>query len=323
MTPRRPRRTAPPSVAPATREPRQLETGLPADGTRSFQVVTRAKVNLSLEVIRRREDGFHEIETLFQCIDLADRIHIEFNEDRHIEIACDAPGIPTDETNLCHRALVAMRHFAGPGLGARIRLEKRIPAGAGLGGGSANAAGILRVVQQAFRLDIPAATLQKTAAALGSDVPFLLHGGTAIGRGKGEILTPLTPLKRGFFVVVKPEVSIPTAWVYSGFNFRLTSHRPRLNLSTANSVLTRFPRGRLPFRNALEDVVLPAYPAVARLLEELQDDRPCFASMTGSGSAVFAIFEHQADADQVAKRFSVRGLFASVAKPAKQAIDIR
>jgi 4-diphosphocytidyl-2-C-methyl-D-erythritol kinase len=144
-----------------------------------------------------------------------------------------------------------------------------------------------------------------------------------LGRGKGEKLTAMEPLRYGTFVIVKPQVSISTAWVYSQFNFRLTSHRHRLNLRSANSALARFPKGRLPFRNALEDVVLPAHPVVAGLLEQLQSERPFFASMTGSGSAVFAIFGREERAADVAERFSVRGLFTSVAKPAKQAVDIR
>jgi 4-diphosphocytidyl-2-C-methyl-D-erythritol kinase len=288
-----------------------------------LDVVTRAKVNLSLEVIRRRADGFHEIETIFQSIDLADRMRVELTNDAKVEIVCATPGIPTDATNLCSRAIVAMRKIAGRSLGARITLEKRIPAGAGLGGGSANAAGIIRAVDRALGLALPARTLEKVAASVGSDVPFLLHGGTMVGRGRGEILTPLDALRGGFFVVVKPDISIPTAWVYSNLNFRLTHHRPRLNLRAVSAVLARFPKASLPFRNALEAVVFPAYPSVAKLWEELISERPCFASMTGSGSALYAIFDRESRAAEVAERFSVRGLFASVAKPAKQAVDIR
>ena len=294
-----------------------------ADDPRRLHVTTRAKVNLSLEVIRRRDDGYHEIETILQCIDLADAIDIELTGDARIEIECSDPTIPVDERNLCHRALEAMRPLAGPSLGARLRIEKRIPSGAGLGGGSSNAAGILLAVRHGLRLDVSNRQLERIAASLGSDVPFFLHGGTMLGRGRGEILTPLESLKGGVFLIVKPEVSIPTAWTYSQGSFGLTSHRPRLNLRAANSVLARFPRCALPFRNALEAAVLPAYPVVARLVEELLSEQPCYASMTGSGSAVFAIFEQEARAAEIARRFSVRGLFTSVAKPARQAIDIR
>jgi 4-diphosphocytidyl-2-C-methyl-D-erythritol kinase len=289
----------------------------------ALDVVTYAKVNLSLEVIRKRSDGFHEIETIFQSIDLADRMRIQLTSDARIRIECDAPEIPTDERNLCHRALVAMRKVAGPSLGARITLEKKIPSGAGLGGGSGNAAGVMLAVERALRLETPRKALEAIASGLGSDVPFMLYGGTAVGRGRGEILTPLNPLTRGVFVIVKPEVSIPTAWVYSNLSFRLTHHRARLNLRAVSAVLARFPKTELPYRNALEDIVLRAYPSVAKVLEELISERPCFASMTGSGSALYAIFDRETRAREVAERFSVRGLFASVAKPAKQAVNIR
>jgi 4-diphosphocytidyl-2-C-methyl-D-erythritol kinase len=310
-------------VSPRSRDTAATAAAKGSHTSTVFQVTTRAKVNLSLEVIRRRDDGYHEIETILQCIDLADEIAVELTSDARIEIACNRPEIPIDERNLCHRAIVAMRPLSGPHLGARMRIEKRIPSGAGLGGGSSNAAGILLAVCRGLRLEPGLERLERIAAALGSDVPFFLHGGTMLGRGRGELLTRLEPLMGGVFVVVKPEVSIPTPWVYSQPTFGLTSHRPRLNLRAANSVLARFPRSALPFRNALEAAVVPAYPVVARLLEELFSEQPCFASMTGSGSAVYAIFEHEARAVEVARRFAGRGMFASVAKPARQAIEIR
>jgi 4-diphosphocytidyl-2-C-methyl-D-erythritol kinase len=289
----------------------------------TLNVTARAKVNLSLEVIRRRNDGYHEVETVLQTIDLADQLTVRLTADARIEIECTDPDIPTDEGNLCYRAVVAMRPFAGPSLGARIHIDKRIPAGAGLGGGSTDAAAVLLAVRRGLNLDVADDTLATVAASIGSDVPFFLHGGTMLARGRGEILTPLEALRNGVFVIVKPPVTISTAWAYSHFNFRLTTHGPRLNLRSVNSVLARFPKVPLPFRNVLEAAVLPAFPSIAALLEQLRSERPRFASMTGSGSAVYAIFDRESKAVDVARRFSVRGLFASVAKPARQAVDIR
>jgi len=296
-------------------------TGTP-DQARRLHVVTRAKVNLSLEVIRRRRDGYHEIETIFQTVSLADELDIGWTGDGTVEITCTDPDIPTDETNLCHGAIVAMRRYAGEELGARIHIRKNVPTGSGLGGGSANAAGVILAVDRALRLNLPTATLEKVALSLGSDIPFMLHGGTMLGRGRGEILTPMEPLRGGVFVIVKPPTSISTAWVYENLNFALTKHRPRINLRTVNAVLARFPGVAASFRNALEDVVCPAYPVVSGVLEELLSTRPCFASMTGSGSALFAVYDSEAYAVEIAGRFSVRGFFSSVAKPAKRAIEI-
>lgn len=284
--------------------------------------VTRAKINLSLEIIRRRRDGFHEIETIFQTVDLFDRLEIDFNDRGEVQITCTDPDIPTDETNLCHRAVVSMRPFAGDSLGANIHIQKNIPAGSGMGGGSANAAGVLLAVNHVLRQKVPEKRLRAVAERLGSDIPFMLQGGTMLGRGKGEELTRLVDLKGGFITIVVPNISISTAWVYENYKFALTKHRQRINLKSVNAVLARFPAVTASFRNALEDVVCPAYPVVSGILEELLSTQPCFASMTGSGSALYAIYSSEEKARETAERFSVRGFYSSVTRPAKRAIDI-
>jgi 4-diphosphocytidyl-2-C-methyl-D-erythritol kinase len=177
-------------------------------------------------------------------------------------------------------------------------------------------------VKRGLKLEIDDRSRRRAAAGVGSDVPFMLTGGTMLGRGRGEKLTPLEPLKRGWFVIVKPRVNISTAWVYANYRFGLTKHPPRTNLKTVNAVLARFPAVTLSFRNDLEDVVCPAYPDVSGVLSEMLFERPCFASMSGSGSALFAIFESRERAAKVAERFSVRGFLTSVAEPAKRAVDI-
>ena len=289
---------------------------------KKLRATTRAKVNLSLEILRKRRDGFHEIETIFQSLDISDSLDIEFTGDGRLALTCSDPDIPVDDTNLCARALVAMRSYAGESLGANIHIHKNIPPGSGLGGGSSNAAGVMMAVNRAYDLRLPVEELEATAAGLGSDVPFMLHGGTMLGRGKGDVLTPLEPLKKGVFVVVKPPVSISTAWAYDSFNFTLTKRRPRINLKTVNAVLARFPETTLSFRNSLEDVVCPAHPVISGVLNELISAQPCFASMTGSGAALYAIFGGEAEAVETVERFSVKGFFCSLARPAKRAVDI-
>lgn len=289
--------------------------------SRKLKAVTRAKVNLSLEVLRRRRDGYHEIETIFQTVDLSDELEIELTDDASVTLTCSDPSIPVDESNLCHRAVLAMRQYVGESLGAKIHIHKYIPAGSGLGGGSSNAAGVLLAVNRLLGLKLPTSSLESTAAGLGSDIPFMLHGGTMLGRGRGEILTPLERLKKGVFVIVKPPVSISTAWAYSAVSFTLTKRRPPINLTKVNAVLGRFPEATLSFRNALEDVVCPAYPVIASALDELLSARPRFASMSGSGSALYAIFDGEAEAVDIAERFSVKGFFSSLARPAKRAVD--
>jgi 4-diphosphocytidyl-2-C-methyl-D-erythritol kinase len=178
-------------------------------------------------------------------------------------------------------------------------------------------------LERALNLEIPVRALGRAAASVGSDVPFMLNGGTMLGRGRGEKLTPLEAVKGGHFLIVKPDVNVSTAWVYANYRFGLTKHRPRTNLRAVNAVLARFPAVTLSFRNDLEDVVCPAYPLVSGVLSELLFEKPCFASMTGSGSALYAVFEGRDRALRAAERFSVRGFFTSVAEPAKRAVDIR
>jgi 4-diphosphocytidyl-2-C-methyl-D-erythritol kinase len=293
-----------------------------SETTARFTARARAKVNLALEVLHRRRDGYHEIETIFQSIDLFDELDIRLNRSGKVIVTCDDPDIPTDETNLCHRALLRMRAHAGPDLGAVIHLQKNIPQSAGLGGGSADAAAVILAVDRGEALDLPLKTLEKAALDCGSDVPFMLRGGTMLGRGRGEVLTPLTGLRRGIFLIVKPPVDIATAWVYKNVNFQLTRHRYRFNLKAVNAILSRFPDVALTFRNALEDVVCPSYPSVREVLEELLASRPYFASMTGSGSALFAILGNEEEAGHLADRFSVRGFYTAVAEPSPRAVDL-
>jgi 4-diphosphocytidyl-2-C-methyl-D-erythritol kinase len=143
-----------------------------------------------------------------------------------------------------------------------------------------------------------------------------------LGRGRGEKLIRLEPIRAGWFLIVKPDVTISTAWAYGNYRFGLTKHKPRTNLRAVNAVLARFPAVTISFRNDLEDVVCPTYPLVSGVLSELLFERPCFASMTGSGSALFAVFRSRDEATRVAERFSVRGLYTSIAEPAKRAVDI-
>ena len=160
------------------------------------------------------------------------------------------------------------------------------------------------------------------ALRLGSDVPFMLYGGTMLGRGRGEKLTRLDNLKKCYFLIVKPTVNISTSWVYENINFRLTKNRYRLNLKQVNTILARFPNVALSFRNDLENVVCPAYPPISGILDELLSSDPCFAAMSGSGSSVFAIFENEGKASGLAERFSIRGCFTAVVEPTPRAIEL-
>jgi len=286
-----------------------------------ISAIARAKVNLSLEVLYKRGDGYHEIETIFQSVNLYDELTIDFRDDGRIILTCSDPDIPTDDGNICWKAIHAMQQFV-PGLGASIHIRKQIPHGAGLGGGSSDAAAVILAVNRIFALDLPRETLEEVALKLGSDVPFMLYGGTMLGRGRGEKLTRLDNLKKCYFLIVKPSVNISTSWVYENINFRLTKNRYRLNLKQVNTILARFPNVALSFRNDLENVVCPAYPPISGILDELLSSDPCFAAMSGSGSSVFAIFAKEGKASGLAERFSTRECFTTVVEPSPRAVEL-
>ncbi|MEE9271084.1 MAG: hypothetical protein V3V49_12585, partial [Candidatus Krumholzibacteria bacterium] len=187
---------------------------------------------------------------------------------------------------------------------------------------SSDAAAVILAADRALGLGSPRDELGKLALELGSDVPFMLQGGTMLGRGRGERLTALQPIRAGYFLIVKPPVDISTADVYKNVNLTLTRHRYRINLKAVNSLLTRFPNVSFNFRNALEDVVCPSYPLVSQALGELLATRPRHAAMSGSGSALFAIYESEEKAEKFAKEFSVRGFFTAVAEPSARAVDV-
>jgi 4-diphosphocytidyl-2-C-methyl-D-erythritol kinase len=188
---------------------------------RRLELSAAAKVNLTLEVLGRRGDGYHEVRTVMQTIDLADRVALE--ECDAIELTTKAPGVPTDSTNLAMKAALALRDAARIEHGVRIALDKRIPVAGGLGGGSTDAAAVLLGLNRLWRLRWPLARLEEIAVTLGMDVPFFLRGGAALGTGRGECLKPLQTVGLSL-VLVSPGIAVSTAETYG----RLTpaTHAP-------------------------------------------------------------------------------------------------
>jgi 4-diphosphocytidyl-2-C-methyl-D-erythritol kinase len=243
-----------------------------------------AKLNLFLHVTGRRPDGYHELETVFQLIDLQDTLHLRLREDGAINRIGELPGVPA-ESDLVVRAARLLKAESASPLGADIALEKAIPMGGGLGGGSSDAATVLMALNRLWRLDWPADRLARLGLALGADVPFFLFGRTAYARGVGERLVALE-LPPVWFVVVAPPVAVPTAAVFAADDLtRNTEPLKLLGLSRDGRVWQG--------RNDLQPVVMRRYPAVAAALASLQDAAraagldPALARMSGSGACVF------------------------------------
>ena len=257
----------------------------------SFALPSFAKINLTLRVLGKRGDGFHELFTVFQTVSLHDTLH--FAESAEMELTCDDPGLPVDERNLIVRAAEAIRGKFGVKGGAAIHLEKRIPAPGGLGGGSSNAAVALVGLNRLWELDLPLYELHSIAEELGSDVPFFLYGGTAMGTGRGERIVPIDDIQAANMLIITPPVAVATAEAFFGLN------APALTLEASSRILTVCRSEALtldPRRSALindfESMVLAAHPEIAWAKTALLELGAVNAAMSGSGASVFAIFDN-------------------------------
>ena len=281
-----------------------------------------AKVNLHLEVLYQREDGYHEIETIFQAIGLYDRL--EFRRTKGpIHVTCEHPSVPEDRTNLCHRAAKLLKNRTGCALGAEIHIEKNIPVTAGLGGGSSDAAATLLALNRLWELDLDDSKLHELATILGADVPFFLVGGTQLGRGIGDELSPLPPPEGGHFLVLSPRVEIPAAWAYGQLRMGLTRESPKITLQHVKPVLSRFPERQWPGFNRLGDVVFPAHPSVHRLYLDLLETGPALAMLSGSGPSVYAVYDTEAAAVDARDALDTSRVFSWIGSAVRTGVELR
>jgi 4-diphosphocytidyl-2-C-methyl-D-erythritol kinase len=274
-------------------------------GSRELVLRASAKVNLALEVLGKRADGYHEIATVLQAVDLFDRIAVVTSDT--LSLHTDDPDLPTDEGNLVMRAARLLQKAAGIETGARIRLQKRIPVAAGLGGGSSDAAATLWGLSRLWKLRWPTARLQELAVELGMDVPFFLGAGRAVARGRGEQLAPL-PGGGGYaLVLVNPRVPLSTREVYGrvptgwraepvGTDRVIEALRTR-NVNRVAAALT----------NNLEGLVEPVLPVIGRMRAALLAAGALGAIMSGSGPTVFGMARSLDHARQIRSRVSRAG----------------
>ncbi|MCI0748339.1 MAG: 4-(cytidine 5'-diphospho)-2-C-methyl-D-erythritol kinase [Verrucomicrobia subdivision 3 bacterium] len=265
------------------------------------------KVNLLLNVLGKRPDGFHELETLMHPVRLFDRLTFARAGDS-VQLTCSEASLPTDERNLALRAARAFLETAQISEGVRVHLEKKIPLAAGLGGGSSNAACTLLGLNELFGYALSAHQLHAVAATLGSDVPFFLQEKPAIATGRGETIRPLEPflaLQGAAFLLIHPGFGVSTAWAYAelaNFPEALTGKRGR-----AEHLADLLKAGDLPaatpeFYNSLEAPVLKKFPLLAIFKDFLQDDGAAVALMSGSGSTIFGVYRTPSDAKNIERR---------------------
>lgn len=276
-----------------------------------FELSSPCKINLLLNILGRRADGFHELETILQPVALHDTLRVE-TTDEGISLACNDPLVPTDATNLVCRAAAAFLQVTGLKTGLHFELEKRIPSAAGLGGGSGNAATTLLALNQLWKQPLPVAELARLAATLGSDVPFFLLGGPALATGRGELVQPLAKLpalQNVWVLLIHPGFGVATPWAYrelANFPAALNGQpgrAARLVEALRNGTLAD---AATDFYNSLEAPVLNKYPILRLYQEFCREHGALAAMMSGSGSTTFALTTSELAACDLRRQFLAR-----------------
>ena len=287
--------------------------------TRPIKIRTPAKLNLALHIKDRREDGYHELESVMQSITIFDELTLRPREEPGITLSSALPFLPLDRRNLAYRA--AALFFEQVGIrryGVEINIRKRIPVGAGLGGGSANAAGTLVALNRMYETDLSEQQLMELGRRLGSDVPFCIHQGTCLASGTGDELARVTDMPRCTLVVAKPRRSISTAPLYQKYDELGSSVHPDVQALIRE---LDGPLRRIAARcgNSLQEAAVSEVPQIGEMIAYLQQQGALCAVMTGSGSAVFGIFPNNNAAIRcaAAMRTAYSGCFVSLATPSR------
>ncbi|MBD2310535.1 4-(cytidine 5'-diphospho)-2-C-methyl-D-erythritol kinase [Desertifilum sp. FACHB-1129] len=284
---------------------------------RSYSLLAAAKINLYLEILGDRPDGYHQLAMVMQSVDLADQIDLRPLSSDRIVVHCDRPDVPVDSTNLAYRAAVLIQQqfpeAAAQYGGVEITIHKRIPMGAGLAGGSTDAAAVLSGLNLMWQLGLTQGELQTLGESLGSDVPFCIMGGTALVTGRGEQLSPLPDLDSLYVVLGKyRSISVSTAWAYSTYRQQYSDRyiRDPQGLQTAHYQVHSGPMVSAiahkdslkigqELHNDFEKIVFPQYPELVALRDAMQAAGVLGALMSGSGSTVFGLTESRAQAEIV------------------------
>jgi 4-diphosphocytidyl-2-C-methyl-D-erythritol kinase len=275
-----------------------------------YRLLAPAKINLHLEILGMRADGFHELAMVMQSVELADIIEVRTIPGHKIQLQCDRPEVPSDSTNLAYRAAALMaQRYPAAAQGVAISLHKRIPMAAGLAGGSGNAAAVLVGLDLLWNLGLTQAELQEIGAVLGSDIPFCISGGTALATGRGEVIDNLPSLQQGAVVLGKyRSIEVSTPWAYRTYRQQFGHQYPEqlaTQQSHAKDLIQAISQQDLPaigqqLYNDLAKVVLPAYPPVAALAEAFARTNNLGVLMSGSGPTVFAWAQHITQAEAIA-----------------------
>lgn len=264
-----------------------------------------AKINLGLRVLDKRENGYHNIETVLQTISLFDQLDISIGN-ASIVVTSDNPGLPQDETNLCYKASKIFLEESGHKRGVHINLQKNIPISAGLGGGSSDAASVLTGLNILFSFPFKKNEIRKMAINIGSDIPFFIDGGTAFVTGRGEIIKPIKPGPFLNYLVVFPGFGIDTKWAYDKINF-LTKRENYIKVLNCNFDVEDIKNNKMLLKNDFEEVMLREYAKLREVRRFLIQNGAASVSLSGSGSSIYGIFDDMKKMDRACTNLAEEG----------------
>lgn len=274
---------------------------------REIKLKARAKINLGLDVVRKREDGYHEVRMIMQMINLYDRITLRKSTEPGIRVTTNLPYLPVNEDNLVYRAAkLLMEEFQVTG-GVEIELQKYIPVAAGMAGGSSDAAAVMVGVNRIFHLGLTKKQLMERGVKIGADVPFCIMRGTALAEGIGEVLTPLPAMPHCSLVIAKPKIHVSTKFVYGNLKANELKEHPDIDGQVQALREGSLEQLVAKMGNVLETVTVPAYPVIDEIKRTMLKNDAMGAMMSGSGPTVFGIFEREERAQEVCRLLKKEG----------------
>ena len=281
------------------------------------KIVTKAyaKINLGLDVLRRREDGYHEVKMVMQTVDLYDVLLVSKKEEDTITISTQREEIPVNEDNLIYKAIKLMKDQYGFEGGVHVELVKNIPIAAGMAGGSTDAAAAMRAVNELFELNRPVEELEKHAVKIGADVPYCIQGGTVLSEGIGEVLTKLPNAPQCILLIAKPDIMVSTKYVYENLNLPELKKHPDIDLMVEAIREGDAEKMLEPMDNVLATVTEEKYEIIKEIKQTTKRNGAIKAMMSGSGPTVFGIFETMVQAatafDAIKEKDLAREIFIS------------
>lgn len=279
---------------------------------REISVKALAKINLGLDVVRRREDGYHEVRMVMQTIHLFDRLQIARNQSGEITMSTNLSFLPTNENNLVYKAAKLLKDEFQIKDGIDVKLYKHIPVAAGMAGGSTDAAAVLYGMNRIFDLGLSREELMKRGVHLGADVPYCVMRGTALAEGIGEELTALSPMVKCPVLIAKPQISVSTKFVYENLKLNEQTVHPDIDRLVKDIREKDLRAIAADMGNVLETVTIPNYPIIAEIKEHMMEHGALNSMMSGSGPTVFGLFENEDAAAEAYEAMRASGLAKQV-----------